>query len=104
VTGEGRDALRAAIRRARARIPSCSPHVALHRLLTQSLTQRDLAALTFEMGLDYDDLPGDLLADKARSLILAVKRHGAEAHLLAHLRRLRPDLRGAADGLEEAFL
>ena len=104
MTAEGGEALRGAIRRARVRIPSCSPHVALHRLLAQNLTQRDLAALTFEMGLDFDDLPGDLLADKARSLILVVKRHGAEAHLLAHLRRYRPDLRGPAELLEEAFL
>ena len=104
MSGAGGEALKGAIRRARARIPAGGPHVALHRLLTQSLTQRDLMALTFEMGLDYDDLPGDLLVDKARSLVLAVRRHGAEAHLLALLRRYRPDLRGEADRLEEAFL
>jgi hypothetical protein len=104
VTGPGADALRGALRRARTRIPAGGPHVALHRLLVRNLTQRDLMALTFELGLDYDDLCGDLLADKARSLILAVRRHGAEAHLLALLRRYRPDLRGEADRLEEAFL
>jgi hypothetical protein len=104
VTGNGDEALRTALQRARARIPTSGPHVALHRLLTQSLTQRDLTALSFELGLDYDDLPGDLLADKARSLILVVRRHGAEAHLLALLRRYRPDLRVATERLEEAFL
>jgi hypothetical protein len=103
LTRQGDDALRAAIRRARARLPSGGPHVALHRLLTRSLTQRDLAALAFEMGLDFDDLSGDLLADKARSLVLVVRRHGAEAHLLALLFRYRPDLRGQAEYLEEAF-
>ena len=103
MTGQGDAALRAAIHRARARIPSGGPHVALHRLLTQHLTQRDLATLVFEMGFDYDDLPGDLLVDKARSLVLVVRRHGAEAHLLALLRRYRPDLRGQTERLEEAF-
>lgn len=101
---DGERALRESIRRARARVPSCSPHVALHRLLTQSLTQRELAAMAFELGLDYDDLPGDLIADKARGLILAVKRHGAEGHLLALLRRHRPDLRAAVERMEEAFV
>lgn len=99
----GEERFRAALRRVRVRIPTRTPHLQLLRLITQNLTQSELANIAFEMGIDADALAGDAHADKARSLILAARRHGGESWLLQTIRRHRPDLSRRLDELAPAF-
>ncbi len=65
-------------------------------LVTRHSTE-DLKLLCFELGavipdLDYDSLPGQGKADKARELVAFVGRRGRVADLVEVGRRLRPDI------------
>ncbi|MGC9349113.1 MAG: hypothetical protein ACP5JG_13290 [Anaerolineae bacterium] len=97
----GETKLHRAIQRARA-TPIHTPHLRLLRICTR-LTQQELRAVTFEVGADYDALSGDTLADKARSLITAARRHNSECWLIQAVRRQRTDLAHDLSPLDEVF-
>lgn len=99
----GNDALKAAVRRARARIPATGPHMQLLRFLVANFTLEQLNAIAFELGADPDRLTGDTVADRARCFVLNVRRFGGEAWLLQALHRHRPDLAQQIAALEQAL-
>ncbi len=69
--------------------PLGSP-AALRQTLTDLFDDGELRTLCFDLGIGYDDLPGQSKADKARELVAYVNRHGRLADLLATCRELRP--------------
>lgn len=62
----------------------------LRQLLTEYFNIGELKDLCFDLSIDYEILPGDGKADKARELVAYVKRHGQRARLLAECQKLRP--------------
>ncbi|MCA9943984.1 MAG: leucine-rich repeat domain-containing protein [Anaerolineales bacterium] len=62
----------------------------LRRLLLDSFNPGELKDLCFELGIDYDDLPGDGRSVKARELILRLQREGRLDELVAYGRKHRP--------------
>jgi hypothetical protein len=52
----------------------------------------ELRTFCFDLGIDYDDLPGESKADKARELVSYVERHGRLSDLVALGKARRPDI------------
>ena len=67
----------------------------LHAALCRRHSLDSLRTLCFRLGLDYDDLPGESKAGRARELILALEREGRVGELL--LERRGPGRRGAGE-------
>ncbi|HWQ13691.1 MAG TPA: hypothetical protein VNL77_12880 [Roseiflexaceae bacterium] len=65
---------------------------ALHRLLSERLSEEELRTLCFDLQVDYEDLPGKGKAGKARELLLYLTRRRRIAELRTYGRRMRPDL------------
>lgn len=66
--------------------------VRLREALDAGYNDSELRDLCFELGVDYEDLAGGGQSDKARELVLYVKRHNLTAQLVAHVMRDRPHL------------
>lgn len=64
----------------------------LRQLLSAYFNESELKTLTFDLGLDYEMLPGPAKGDKARELVMLVWRSGRLAELLALGRQTRPHL------------
>ena len=60
--------------------------------LTDHFNEEELRTLCFDMGLDYESLPAQGKAGKAREIIAQVERNGAITKLIEQCRRLRPDV------------
>lgn len=87
-----------------ASVPATDPTVAvtgtseraeltrLRELLTTRFDEGELRTLCFDLGIDYDDLPGAGKADKARELVSYCARHARLADLPARGRQVRPDI------------
>jgi len=67
----------------------------LRDALDDAYSDAELRDLCFELELDYEDLPGDGQAAKARELVLYCKRRGLLASLVACVMRDRPLLLGS---------
>jgi hypothetical protein len=63
---------------------------ALRDALDHAYSDAELRDLCFELEVDYEDLPGDGQAAKARELVLFCKRRGLLAALVACVMRDRP--------------
>lgn len=64
--------------------------VRLRQVLDDSFDANELRTLCFDLGIAYDDLPGEGQGGKARELVAYCERHGHYAALRAAVRRLRP--------------
>lgn len=62
----------------------------LRQLLVQFFNDGELRDLCFDLGIDYDNLPGSGKSDKARELVAYAQRRGIMANLLAACRQQRP--------------
>ena len=72
-------------------MPSTREHlIKLHQMLASHFNKGELKTLCFYLGIDYDDLPGEGKADKARELISYVERHGRVLELVDVVNQLRP--------------
>jgi hypothetical protein len=65
----------------------------LHRLLVQHFSEDELKTLCFELGEDYDNLPGSGKANKARELVSWSQRNGRLVELAEMMQRVRPNIR-----------
>lgn len=61
-------------------------------LLVNSFNDGELRDLCFDLGIDYDSLPGSNKSDKARELISYAQRRGFLSQLLAACRKARPSV------------
>jgi len=64
----------------------------LRQILTTYFDAGELRTLCFDLGVDYDNLPGGGKADKARELISYLERRGRLPELVRIGRQLRPDV------------
>ena len=64
----------------------------LRQILDQRFGEDELRDLVFDLGLDYDNLPGDGKSGKARELVAYCDRHSLIDELVATLQRNRPDI------------
>jgi hypothetical protein len=69
-----------------------NPLIHLRRLIVERYSLSELQTLCFDLGVNYDDLPGEALSDKARELILKMGRRRRLDQLLTVLAQSRPDL------------
>lgn len=64
----------------------------LRQLLIKRFSDGELRTLCFDLGVEYDDLPGQGKADKARELVTHMDQHGRLADLVRFGRQSRPDV------------
>ena len=64
----------------------------LRQLLADRFNDGEIRTLCFDLGVDYDDLPGSGKADKARELVDYMDRHERLADLVRDGRQARPDV------------
>jgi DNA-binding NtrC family response regulator len=67
-------------------------HRRLRRILDTRFAEGELRTLCYDLDLDYDDLPGDRKADKARELVRHLERHDRISELVEIGKELRPDV------------
>jgi sulfatase modifying factor 1 len=65
--------------------------VALRQFIFQHFSLEELRTLSFDLNIEYDDLPGEGRAGKIRELIKFMERNGRLSYLHAALWRERPD-------------
>jgi hypothetical protein len=66
--------------------------VRLRKILIERFGEGELRTLCFDLGVDYDDLPGDGRADKVRELIIHLERRCRIPELVVVGKQLRPDV------------
>jgi len=64
----------------------------LRRALVERFSDGDLRDLCFDLEIDYESLPGDGKADKARELLILMRQHRRIGELLPFAQKLRPDI------------
>lgn len=72
--------------------PDRSYLLELRQLLETRFSDGELRTLCFDLGIDYEILPGEGKADKARELLTYVVRHDLLADLVQHCSKVRPDI------------
>jgi len=63
----------------------------LRQIVTQYFSAGELRTLCFDLGVDYDDLPGAGKTNKARELISYLQRRDRLPELVEMIRQLRPN-------------
>lgn len=61
------------------------------KLLNQHFDREELRTLCFQLGIDYDDLPAEGRANKARELVKLLSRQDRLPALVALCKELRPN-------------
>ena len=64
----------------------------LRQLLVKRFSDGEIRTLCFDLGVEYDDLPGSGKADKARELVDCMDRHERLPDLVRVGRQSRPDV------------
>lgn len=76
-------------------IPRC-PHYddlpRLRQILGQYFSDSELRDLTFDLGIDYENIPGNTKTDKAREVILYLQRQKRLQELISWITSQRPDV------------
>ena len=63
----------------------------LRDILVTNFNDGELRDLCFDLGIDYESLPGEGKAAKARELVAYCQRHGRLPDLETTCRRMRPN-------------
>ncbi|KAA3662692.1 MAG: hypothetical protein DWQ04_12730 [Chloroflexi bacterium] len=61
----------------------------LHQLLSEYFNLAEIQALCFELGIDYESVPGDEKPSRIRALILSMARNGRLPNLVAAAHQMR---------------
>jgi hypothetical protein len=64
----------------------------LRKILAARFDEGELRTLCFDLGIDYDDLPGEGKANKARELVAYLERRGCISELVRIGKQSRPDV------------
>jgi hypothetical protein len=70
--------------------PEPDARVSLRQFLINHFDAEELRTLAFDLNIDYDSLPGQGKAAKARELVALSQRHGRFQELHVAARRMRP--------------
>jgi hypothetical protein len=65
---------------------------ALRRIVTERFSLAEVHTLCFDLGVDFDSLPGEGKAEKVRELVGFMARRESLEELLAAIKRTRPEL------------
>lgn len=65
----------------------------LRQVLARCFSEEELRTLCFDLSVDYDDLPAEGRASKARELLLFLVRRDRIPELVEAVKQLRPDIR-----------
>ena len=76
------------------------PTSKLRQILVDYFSESELHNLAFDLGVDYENLPGKSKGDKGRELITFLDHRGRLAELIRMIRQVRPDMMKAAVGGE----
>jgi tetratricopeptide (TPR) repeat protein len=77
--------------------------IRLRQILTERFDEGELHTLCFDLGVDYDNLPGQSKADKARELVEHLERHGRVSNLVETGKKLRSDIARESLGDKDAY-
>jgi hypothetical protein len=66
--------------------------IRFRQILDERFDVGELRTFCFDLGIDYDNLPGERKADKARELVSYLERHNRLPHLVALGKVRRPDI------------
>jgi hypothetical protein len=66
----------------------------LRQFLRDHFDEQELRTLCFDLGVDYDDLPGEGRSDRARELVAYFERRGQSHYLAGACVMLRPEVWG----------
>ncbi len=72
--------------------PDRATLIRLRRVLNTRFTDGELRTLCFDLGIDYESLPGETKGDKARELLVFLQHRHRIAELVQVGRELRPDI------------
>jgi len=64
----------------------------LREILDARFSREELRTLCFDLGLDYDDLPGEGKAARARELVVHMQQLGRISYLIRAAARMRSDV------------
>ena len=64
--------------------PNNPPIIELRRFLSSSFNLEEIKTLCFDLGMDFDDLPGDSKTTKVVSLLQKLHKEGRKSELLKH--------------------
>jgi hypothetical protein len=64
----------------------------LRQVLAERFDEGELRTLCFDLGIEYDDLPGEGRAGRARELVAYLERRDRIPYLMELGRRVRPDV------------
>ena len=64
----------------------------LRQILVSRLDEGELRTLCFDLGVDYDNLPGEGKANKARELVIYLEHRNRIGALVETGKSLRPDI------------
>ena len=64
----------------------------LHRLISEFFTEEDLQQAAFDIGVDWDDVPGTNKSAKIRNLITWLEDRGRLYRLVGYCQRERPKI------------
>lgn len=64
----------------------------LHEKFTTHFSREDLKLLCFDLGLNFDDLPGETMQSKVQSIVWWSEQQGSLSHLLEILGTERPNI------------
>ena len=69
-----------------------NPLIHLHQLILDHYGLEELRTLCFQLGVEYDDLPGEGRQAKARELVVYLERHNRILELIATGKQFCPDI------------
>ncbi len=82
-----------------AATPDWAPLTRLRRILVNHFDEGELATLCFDLGLDYEVLPGQGKANKARDLVMYLEHRGRIPELVERVRQSRPNVAWGNGGM-----
>jgi hypothetical protein len=66
--------------------------VTLRDTLVNHFNMNELKSLCFDLGINFDSLPGETMQNKSQELIVYLQRHDRIEELVNQIRRLRPNI------------
>jgi hypothetical protein len=82
-----------------AAVPAWKHLVQLRRVLVDYFDEGELKILCFDLGVDYEVLPGQGKANKARDLVIYLQHRGRIPELVKRVQQLRPNVSWGNEGV-----